>query len=61
MYIGQTGRELKERYSEHIKIGNTYNALKLLRHTTDQHHEYGNKHDTMEIINTGKKGLSKQI
>jgi len=50
-YIGQTSRELKQRYQEHtryIRNNNPQSAFAL--HILDNKHEYGTIEETMELV-----------
>jgi hypothetical protein len=57
MYIGQTGRNFKTRYKEHIQdIRNNRTKTGYSHHIPDTGHEYGNIENTLSILNVQKKG-----
>jgi hypothetical protein len=57
-YIGQTGRTFKDRYKEHIQaIRNNKQTSKCAQHILDTGHAYGTIEETMDIIQTTKKGM----
>jgi hypothetical protein len=57
-YIGQTGRNFKTRYREHILAirNNNSAASKYAQHTLETGHEYGKMEDILTIIQREKKG-----
>jgi hypothetical protein len=60
-YMGQTGRNLRQRYAEHrryIKTNNPKSAYAL--HILNNRHEYGPIHSTMTLFKTCKKRLENE-
>jgi hypothetical protein len=56
-YIGQTGRNFKARYKEHIRLIRTNNPnTKYAQHILDPQHDYGPIADTMDILHIERKG-----
>jgi hypothetical protein len=56
-YIGQTGRTFKVRYRDHIQaIRTNKRTSKYAQHILDTGHAYGTIEETMDIIQTTKKG-----
>jgi hypothetical protein len=56
-YIGQTGRAFHTRYKEHIQSIRSNNGNSgYSNHILNTGHTYGNMTDTMDIIQTDKKG-----
>jgi hypothetical protein len=57
-YIGQTGRNFKQRYREHINdIRQNKEKSGYSQHILNTGHRYGTIDDTMEILYKNKKGL----
>jgi hypothetical protein len=57
VYIGQTGREFKTRFKEHIRdIRCNQNKSKHAKHILSHNHEYGTVENTMDIIIIASKG-----
>jgi hypothetical protein len=55
--VGQTGREFKTRYKEHIRnIKNIGQNSKFTQHILNTAHEYETRGKTMTILNVKKKG-----
>jgi hypothetical protein len=56
-YIGQTGRDFRTRYKEHIQAIRTNNPnSKYAQHILDTQHTYSNTQETMDILHFEKKG-----
>jgi hypothetical protein len=56
-YIGQTGRNFKTRYKEHIRdIRNNKSTSGYVQHILDTGHAFGNMDDSMEIVKIQQKG-----
>jgi hypothetical protein len=56
-YIGQTGRNLKTRYSKHARYIRSNNPQSAYaQHILQQRHEYGSMHETMTLIHQTNKG-----
>jgi hypothetical protein len=56
-YNGQTGRTFSIRYKEHIEaIRNNNSNSGYSNHILNTGHTHGTITDTMDIVNTGKKG-----
>jgi hypothetical protein len=57
-YIGQAGRSFHTRYKEHTVRAMEYNknTSTHAQHILHTDHTYGNIQNTMEIIQTAKKG-----
>jgi hypothetical protein len=56
-YIGQTGRNLKTRYKEHIRnIRLNKDESAFAQHILNRRHQYGPIEDVMEIIEQARKG-----
>jgi hypothetical protein len=56
-YIGQTGRTFKDRYKEHIQaIRTNKHTSKYAQRLLDTGHAYSTFEETMDIIQTTKKG-----
>jgi hypothetical protein len=56
-YIGQTGRNFKQRYREHINdIRQNKEKSGYSQHILNTNHRYGTKDDTIETLYRGKKG-----
>jgi hypothetical protein len=56
-YIGQTGRNFKQRYREHINdIRQNKEKSGYSQHILNTKHRYGTTVDTMETLYRGKKG-----
>jgi hypothetical protein len=56
-YIGQTGRNFKTRYKEHIQSVSSNNPnSKYSQHILDTQHTYGPITDIMEVLQFEKKG-----
>jgi hypothetical protein len=56
-YIGQTGRTFKDQYREYIQAVRTNkHTSKYAQHILDTGHAYGTIEETMDIIQTTKKG-----
>jgi hypothetical protein len=56
-YIGQTGRNFRTRYKEHIHaIHSNKTTSKYAQHILDTQHAYGNIEDTLDILHIEKKG-----
>jgi hypothetical protein len=59
VYIGQTGREFRTRYKEHIRdkrFNQTKSESKYAQHILECNHKYGKIEDAMEVIQTAQKG-----
>jgi len=53
LYIGQTSRDLTQRYREHIRyIRNNDPQSAYAQHILSNHHEYGTITDTMTLLKT---------
>jgi hypothetical protein len=56
-YIGQTGRNFKTRYKEHIRhIRNNRETSGYVQHILETGHSFGKMNDIMEIIKIERKG-----
>jgi hypothetical protein len=56
-YIGQTGRNFKTRYKEHIReIRNNRETSGYVQHILETGHSFGKMNDIMEIIKIEQKG-----
>jgi hypothetical protein len=55
-YIGQTGRNFKTRYKEHIHAIHTNKTSKYAQHILETGHTYGTIEDTLNILHCEKKG-----
>jgi ribosomal protein S25 len=56
-YIGQTGRNFKTRYREHIHAIRTNKPnSRYAQHILDTEHTYGTMQDTMEVLHVERKG-----
>jgi hypothetical protein len=61
-YVGQTGRNLKTRYSEHTRyIKNSDPKSAYALHILNNQHEYASIQDSMQLIKTCKKGWHMNI
>jgi hypothetical protein len=57
IYTGQTGRSFKTRFKEHIQdIWNNRNKTGYSHHIINTGHAYDNIENTLNILNTQKKG-----
>jgi hypothetical protein len=57
-YIGQTGRNFKTRYKEHVRdIRSNKSTSGYVQHILETGHAFGNINDTMEIVKVKQKGL----
>jgi hypothetical protein len=57
LYIGQTGRNLKARYKEHIReIRHNEPKTGYAQHILNTGHEYGNLDHTMDVVEQQHKG-----
>jgi hypothetical protein len=57
VHIGQTGRNFKTRFKEHIQyIRNNRTKTGYSQHILNTGHEYGNIESTSNILNVQKKG-----
>jgi hypothetical protein len=57
VYIGQTGRSFKTRFKVHIlDIRNNRNKTGYSQHIISTVHEYDNIENTLNVLNTQKKG-----
>jgi hypothetical protein len=57
VYIGQTGRNFKTRFKEHIQdIRNNRTKTGYSQYIINTGHEYGNIENTLNILNVEKKG-----
>jgi hypothetical protein len=57
VYIGQTGRDFRTRFKEHIRyIRFNQTKSKYAQHILECNHEYGTIENTMEMIKNSKKG-----
>lgn len=57
VYIGQTGRKFKERYTEHIRaIKNQKTNSQFANHVINENHSYDNMENSMKILKIEKKG-----
>jgi hypothetical protein len=55
--IGQTGRNFKTRYKEHIRdIRNNRETSGYVQHILETGHSYGKMNDIMEVIKIEQKG-----
>jgi hypothetical protein len=56
-YIGQTGRNFRTRYKEHIQVIHTNKTTsRYAQHILDTGHSYGTIEDTLNILHFKKKG-----
>jgi hypothetical protein len=56
-YIGQTGRRFSTRYKEHIHdIRHNSSSTRYSEHILNTGHTYGTMENTMDVIETNKKG-----
>jgi hypothetical protein len=57
VYVGQSGREIKTRYGEHISyIRNNKPLSAFAQHVLDHNHEYGRSTDTLQLLKHCPKG-----
>jgi hypothetical protein len=56
-YVGQTGRNFRTRFKEHIQtIRTNKRSSKFAQHILDTQHTYGTMGETVDIFQFGKKG-----
>jgi hypothetical protein len=56
-YVGQTGRNFKTRYKEHIRdIRNNKCTSGYVQHILETGHAFGNMNDSIEIVKIQQKG-----
>jgi hypothetical protein len=56
-YVGQTDRNFKTRYKEHIRdIRDNKSTSGYVQHILDTGHAFGNMDDSMEIVKIQQKG-----
>jgi hypothetical protein len=56
-YVGQTGRNFKTTYKEHIRdIRNNKSTSGSVQHILDTGHAFGNMDDSMEVVKIQHKG-----